>query len=1201
MGPGFVMALVMAAFLAAPRGAPAGDHWFSRPLTTVAPGSGGQRALLEEEPHALLAGGDRATSPIDLTISLYADPTGDNDPNTVDDRTPYEQIIGYYADAVFEASNGVHKVRQVRIYRNSRFADKADVVWAQSGWPCADAGGWGVAGKHTYMYDVFDGTNFLSGDWGYQGGGYTLAHEWGHYGYGLYDEYRGTNWLYNIFSSMPHTNDDPVVPSIMNSQWNARGGDYKWLNFSIGDPNDGSTQFVDTKKTAQHRMFDARGWETLVRPTSDDPRTGFLWSRPARTQWTDLVGAAPVAPAHWKKDLPSPPPPKPQIIWMESEVTYEIVIDHSGSMCGSKLDNVKTAAALLVDVTEPNSAIGVVKFDDDVTIVQSILKITSQADKDGIKAKIAVITCDGYTAIGDAAQTALSELQAYGSDTDNKVVFLLSDGESNTGSDPLSVIPAYQAAKIPIFAFGYGDYVDDRLRQMAEQTGGKYYYSPTTLADITKAFADANQQVSGSVGVGGGTKSLPPSASDGYAFTVDPSLTTLNVVVTYNGAASDALVKLLDPFGVEVPPSGTSTAGGSTQVQFSINDPADGVWQLTFTSQTGNTLDVSYNIDAAASDALTYSLSLTNLTGTVVQYPDPVLLVAVLQKDRPIGGAVVTATVTSPDGTVTSINLRDDGQSPDVTANDGHYSAILSYQMDGVYNLFVKMDNSAHQAYLTSSGETSIAEDGSSGSTPDTPITENFERTASLQVAIQGVVYDDHGNTPAEATAITADNSDTSGRIDYGGDVDVFSFVVPPGAAQVNVRVTEFAPGMDPKLTLIDSDGTTELATGTLETAATTGGYLLLTASAAEGTTLYAAVAHTATDGTGTYRISAGPVIGSDQPDSDGDTVPDSEDVCPGHDDLADRDHDGTPDGCDECPDDPAKTEPGVCGCGEAETDTDEDSTPDCKDDCPEDPDKTAPGVCDCGTPDNDSDSDGAFDCEDDCPNDPDKTSPGVCGCGTPDDDSDHDSTLDCQDDCPDDPDKTSPGVCGCGTPDEDSDGDGTLDCQDDCPDDPNKTAPGECGCGESDEDSDSDGTLDCHDGCAHDPKKTAPGECGCGHEDGTCAPIVQDSDGDGVPDSEDGCPHDPDKTAPGACGCGTADVDTDGDGVADCIDNCPDDPNPDQADADGDGTGDVCGQRGREAPGPCGGGACGGTAATMIGLTLLGLIRARRGTPRAR
>lgn len=57
-----------------------------------------------------------------------------------------------------------------------------------------------------------------------------------------------------------------------------------------------------------------------------------------------------------------------------------------------------------------------------------------------------------------------------------------------------------------------------------------------------------------------------------------------------------------------------------------------------------------------------------------------------------------------------------------------------------------------------------------------------------------------------------------------------------------------------------------------------------------------------------------------------------------------DGDADGTPDCRDMCPADRAKTAPGACGCGMADTDGDRDGTPDCKDGCPQDPSR-APAV----------------------------------------------------------------------------------------------------------------------------------------------------------------------------------------------------------------------------------------------------------------
>ena len=255
---------------------------------------------------------------------------------------------------------------------------------------------------------------------------------------------------------------------------------------------------------------------------------------------------------------------------------------------------------------------------------------------------------------------------------------------------------------------------------------------------------------------------------------------------------------------------------------------------------------------------------------------------------------------------------------------------------------------------------------------------------------------------------------------------------------------------------------------------------------------------------------------------------------------LEDRDGDGVPDIFDLCADDPNKTAPGACGCGNPDTDSDGDGVADCHDQCPGDPNKVAPGACGCGNPDADSDNDGAPDCIDLCPNDGNKIAPSACGCGNPDTDSDGDGVPDCLDQCPGDPNKIAPGACGCGNPDVDANGDNVPDCVtiDLCPNDPNKLEPGVCGCGVSDLDSDADGLPDCLDQCPSDPNKIAPGACGCGNPD-------TDSDGDGVPDCLDQCPGDPNKIAPGACGCGNPEVDANGDGVPDClsIDLCPGDP----------------------------------------------------------
>jgi hypothetical protein len=253
-------------------------------------------------------------------------------------------------------------------------------------------------------------------------------------------------------------------------------------------------------------------------------------------------------------------------------------------------------------------------------------------------------------------------------------------------------------------------------------------------------------------------------------------------------------------------------------------------------------------------------------------------------------------------------------------------------------------------------------------------------------------------------------------------------------------------------------------------------------------------------------------IAGGASPDCDGDGVPDE---C-----QPDGDGDGSIDACDGCPCDAAKTAPGLCGCGIADTDRDGDGTPDCRDGCPDDPLKTEPGALGCGVSEADGDADGVPDVMDRCPGANDNL------------DRDLDGTPDCLDGCPDDASKTAAGVCGCGTPDTDTDADGVADCIDNCASVANVEQ----------RDADGDGTGDACDGCPADFGKTAPGACGCGIPD-------SDSDGDGVADCADNCPDH----------ANVGQADTDGDGVGDDCDNCAVTSNADQRDADGDGVGDLC------------------------------------------
>ena len=149
--------------------------------------------------------------------------------------------------------------------------------------------------------------------------------------------------------------------------------------------------------------------------------------------------------------------------------------------------------------------------------------------------------------------------------------------------------------------------------------------------------------------------------------------------------------------------------------------------------------------------------------------------------------------------------------------------------------------------------------------------------------------------------------------------------------------------------------------------------------------------------------------------DGDGDGVTNRIDNCPttSNANQADSNGNGIGDACevvDLCPNDPSKTVPGHCGCGNADVDSDSDGhfagpsgndgDGTCDDECDTDNTKVTQGVCGCGVPETDSDNDGIKNCVESCDDDPFKTTPGHCGCGEFDVDSNHDGVVDGTDSC---------------------------------------------------------------------------------------------------------------------------------------------------------------------------------------------------------
>ena len=832
------------------------------------------------------------TPTFDIAISLY------RTPNTTE-RNQYEAIIQSMADAVWETTNQGHFLGTVRIFQAGRQGANANIIWNLNEWPRASTGRFNTRYGKIWVGDVFDGRNFLTAAADRTMMGYTLGHEWSHFVYSMFDQYVGTNPATTNTSS-PWTTDIATVPSIMNYQWAASGGNFQWINYD--------TRNNYQAQNAHGRVWGLSGWELLTQPVADDPLHGTANVQPARTSYAALTGRAPAAASIWTNpntntvftwmqvDLGTTganPRRDLNIIWMQQEVEVILMIDRSGSMVGidndlKPINDVKAAAKQLVSFLQPgNSAIGVTSFTNP-GLERTDVPMTDIPDPEGgiiatINAGIDNIFPEGFTALYDGANYGCDQLLAFDPTANNgqvRIGMLLSDGADNASTTTVAdVVNKYNTANIPLFTFGYGDgYDHDKLQVLSSQTNGTFYANLTSTATLQAAFINA-------VAASMGRQLLPETwvSNNGFTFPVDPTMNAVTISMSYQrgDAGSSVNFEFRDPTNNLVSPAPTIVrAGAATPVVYPYTENVT----ITITNTTlvnstrgtwfcdmaiaGNVSGISYRI-ASNSLGRTPELMVENQGGVSVAYPTPLLFTAAVVYESMVTDISMVATLKAPDGSTSSVTMYDDGTHGDVTASDGIYSAIYTdYSQNGDYQLTVNADNHTGMAKQTDAGLSySIAPNGSTHPTyVPQPLGFNFGRQQTMDVNVSGVVADDHGNDPEHATILPIDNSKIAGKLEISGDMDYFQIGQAHGTGTLVIRISDVSAGMVPKITVYQPGGNTEIAYAVRDYVATDADYVLVQldrSNLSDGTIVVVSDANHAAGGI--YVISAGPEKTSDR------------------------------------------------------------------------------------------------------------------------------------------------------------------------------------------------------------------------------------------------------------------------------------------------------------------------------------------------
>lgn len=182
------------------------------------------------------------------------------------------------------------------------------------------------------------------------------------------------------------------------------------------------------------------------------------------------------------------PLPEPQVIYLlaelfpdpraqethrkrESRLNLTLVLDHSNSMSGVRMEKVKVAAHQIIDNMSEKDILSVIIFNDRPT---TIIKATPVTDKPALKAKISMIIASGGTEIYHGLAAGLEQNRVYLAPKLVNHMIMLTDGHTFGDQEKcLALAAAATKEGISISAMGLGhDWNDKFLDELASKTGG---------------------------------------------------------------------------------------------------------------------------------------------------------------------------------------------------------------------------------------------------------------------------------------------------------------------------------------------------------------------------------------------------------------------------------------------------------------------------------------------------------------------------------------------------------------------------------------------------------------------------------------------------------------------------------------------------------------------------------------------------------
>jgi len=610
---------------------------------------------------------------------------------------------------VWDATDGQHQFGTIWVCNNSTGGRNAD-AWLldPDGRSSSAVRGLGSETAHMTLY----------GDERFKP--FIIVHEFGHYGYGVYDEYEGSAGAAECIGG---TTSDACI---MESSWT--DGD-RFGNSATGG----------ALVTGRVSEFCVPGNHDSDSDTYQDEQRGVAC-------WSTMTSTFPGLTAPAGTPTAAAPGGAGAINWvvLAPEQRYVLVIDRSGSMQGNKMAQALVGSTWWADNARTSDRLGVVSFATTARTDIGLTTIAGAADRTAVRNAVNSIAAGGETAIGEGLRRALNEILGAGQRAATQVMVLLTDGLHNRGEDPNAVLPDLAANGVRVYTIGVGPSIDSSLLQaIATGTGGTYYRINPNLSTGDQEFRIRTvlQEISGIARENGGVVTTRPEALGERErierrVLIEEGSASATFAVTWDGKPGSVLLDLESPDGEfislsSIPPQARPIDSGFPYTGFEIERPVPGEWTMVVRSRGGGAsrgqlyvFSENPHIDGA-------------LFSPATQYNRGDVIPLFLQTyfDQPIGGLQVSGRVTLPDESTAPLRFGDDGDvlTGDAIPKDGTYSALFdeTHDLDGFYTFQVEVTSDGSSTFYPDAGEPLVP-----GDATNTAAIPAFTRRFSLSVAV---------------------------------------------------------------------------------------------------------------------------------------------------------------------------------------------------------------------------------------------------------------------------------------------------------------------------------------------------------------------------------------------------------------------------------------------------------------------------------